>query len=244
MADYNKLLFFCKMICVRKCGMQKVKKYQILNRTFARRIGKTLSDLNKNILATELPEFSYSSEKHKNTKFKKVFLEIGFGMGAHFINQLNLNPENLYIGVEVYLNGVANILKQTKNIGCDNFMIWPNDLDLILDQLPHNSLDGIYILFPDPWHKRRYLKKRLFNVERLDKFKKKLKSGGFIAFASDIEDYFDFAVSILQKDTEFVVENKNTAIPHEGYTKTKYHLKAENEGRDVQFLKAYINQIK
>ena len=75
----------------------------------------------------------------------------------------SLNPDNLYVGVEVYLNGVANFLKLATQKDNNNFFIWPNDLDMILQDIPDRSLDGIYILFPDPWHKRRYLKKRLLN---------------------------------------------------------------------------------
>lgn len=100
-----------------------------------------------------------------------------------------------------------------------------------------------YILFPDPWHKRRYLKKRLFNQERLCLFKKKLKNKGFISFASDIEDYFDSAKSILENDNDFKILEKDFTIPHTDYIQTKYHTKAINENRTVQFISA-IYEIK
>lgn len=214
------------------------KNFNKLNRTFARRIGKSLSDLNKSVLDNDLPKVIYSPGKLKTTKYKKVFFEIGYGMGEHFINQLKSNPESLYIGAEVYLNGVANVLKKLKDYSNRNYMLWPDDLDSMLEQMPDKSLDGIYILFPDPWHKRRYLKKRLFNTERLALFKQKLKDKGFISFASDIEDYFDSAKSILENDKNFKILGNNFTVPHPGYTKTKYHTKAINENRTAQFISA------
>ena len=211
------------------------KKFNKLNRTFARRIGKKLSNLNKNLLEFALPKYIYAPEKLIGTKYKKIFLEVGFGMGEHFIHQVTSNPEYLYIGAEVYLNGVANVLKK---IEATNFMIWADDLDEILEKMPVDVLDGIYILFPDPWHKKRYLKKRLFNAERLLSFKETLKNDGFIAFASDIDDYFLEACKFLEKDSDFTVEHKDFTIPHEGYVQTKYHRKAIGEGRLAQFVEA------
>jgi len=211
------------------------KKFNKLNRTFARRIGKTLSDLNKNILETELPKHNYAPEKIIDTKYKKIFLEVGFGMGEHFVHQVQSNPDCLYIGAEVYLNGVANVFKKTD---AANFMIWPDDLDEILEQIPAGKLDGIYVLFPDPWHKRRYLKKRLFNQSRLASFKATLKQGGFIIFASDIEDYFLDACKLLKADSDFAMLRDDFAIPHEGYIQTKYHAKAIREGRVAKFIEA------
>lgn len=214
------------------------KNFNNLNRTFARRIGKTLSDLNKSLLDKDLPKVMYTNEKLGTTKYKKVFFEIGYGMGEHFVNQLKSNPDYLYIGAEVYLNGVANVLKGLKDYDGNNYLLWPDDLDEMLEKMPDKSLDGVYVLFPDPWHKRRYLKKRLFNVERVSLFKRKLKNGGFVSFASDIEDYFDLAKSILESDQEFSITNNDFLTPHPGYVQTKYHTKAVREDRVAKFISA------
>jgi len=195
-----------------------------LNRSYARRIGKSLSNLQQNLLNTELPKYLFSREKlidekrkvyscemkSNYTKFNlekskesvsrgaerilirehpriykddaanfssstSIFLEIGFGMGEHFINQAKMNPDVLFIGVEVYLNGVANVLKLAQEQNVTNFLLFPNNLDLILNDLPSNSLDRIYILFPDPWIKNKQKKKRIFNKERLKILQDKIK---------------------------------------------------------------------
>jgi len=210
-----------------------------LNKTFARRIGKRLSNHNKQLLTQILPKYEFSNKMFTSSSKQKKFLEIGFGMGEHLFHQTTLNPDNLYVGVEVYLNGVANFLKLAAQKDNNNFFIWPNDLDMILQDIPDRSLDGIYILFPDPWHKRRYLKKRLVNQDRLNIFKIKLKIGGFIVFASDIEDYFEDVKKLFLKDNQLIVNN-NFLIPHEGYIETKYHQKATKENRIARFIQARL----
>lgn len=217
-------------------------KHQDLNRTFARRIGKKLSNLKKSLLEEDLPKYEFDPIKLNQTKFEKIFLEVGFGMGEHFIHQIKTNPNNLYIGVEVYLNGVANVLKYVKEHNVDNCLIWADDFDLISKKLPVNLLDGIYILFPDPWHKKRYMKKRIFEKNRISLIKEKLKNGGFISFASDIDDYFESAKILLESDQSLNILNNNYNIPHENYIETKYHKKAITENRNPQFITAYFKK--
>lgn len=237
---------------------EKSQLHNKLNRTFARRIGKRLSDYNKTLLENLLPTHQYSKDSLPDRLNRKSFLEIGFGMGEHLSKQAMENPENLYIGVEAYLNGVANLLKLINNKTNNhwevefskkssgqpskqpNLLIWPNDLDMILNEMPEQCLDGIYILFPDPWHKRRYLKKRLVNTERLKILKSKLKFGGFIMFASDIEDYFEDVKKLFTNDQDLVIHNNEFLIPHEGYCITKYHHKALKENRIPRFIQAFL----
>lgn len=218
-----------------------IPEFNKLNRTFARRIGKRLSNQNKELLANVLPKYLFSNELFAFSGKQKKYLEIGFGMGEHLFNQIVLNPANLYIGVEVYLNGIANFLKLVAKSQNDNFLIWPNDLDMILKDIPNRSLEGIYVLFPDPWHKRRYMKKRLINKERLELLKLKLKIGGFIAFASDIEDYFENVKKLFLEDKVLNLQNTDFLTSHEGYITTKYHWKSIRENRVARFLQAILS---
>jgi len=207
-----------------------------LNRSYARRIGKSLSRLQQNLLDNELPKYLFSKEKLANEK-RKIFLEIGFGMGEHFVNQARLNPEALFIGVEVYLNGVANVLKLMQEQNIINFLLFPNNLDYILNDLPNNSLDGIYILFPDPWTKNKQKKKRIFNKDRLKILQTKLKDKGNLIFASDIESYFYEVAKLIEQNGNFQIINKDDYLkPYDNYIITKYHQKAINESRQARFL--------
>ncbi len=262
-----------------------------LNRSYARRIGKSLSGIQQNLLDNELPKYLFSKEKlignndnackikSSYTKFNleksketvsrgaeriiirehpriykdddvnfssstNIFVEIGFGMGEHFINQAKINPDALFIGVEVYLNGIANVLKLSQEQNITNFLLFPNNLDFILHDLPNNSLNGIYILFPDPWIKNRQKKKRILNKERLKILQTKLKNKGSLIFASDIENYFEEVVELIKQNGHFhITNNDNYSKPHDNYIITKYHQKAINEDITPQFLKAIFSNI-
>ena len=212
-----------------------------LNRTFGRRIGKTLSNTQKHLIDNYLEKYRFTEKKFTaNNKYQKVILEIGFGMGEHFINQILLNPNYLFLGAEVYLNGAANVIKRALGRNLENYLIWPDDIDLMIDYLPPKSLDGVYILFPDPWHKRRYMKKRLVTSQRVKIIKDKLKHSAFFSFASDIEDYFHDVKNLLEQDSDFVIIGKDFSTPHPGYVITKYHQKAVENGRTPTFIKAVI----
>lgn len=216
---------------------------QHLNRSFSRRIGKTLSKLQKDLLEQDLPNCLLSNflESENNIqlppKYESYIAEIGIGMGDHFIASASVNPSTLYIGFEPYLNGIANSLKLSKESSVKNISLWPDDMDLIFDKLPDDALSAIYILFPDPWPKSRHQKRRIVNPERLLTFTRKLKKGGKLNFASDIAEYFDYAREVVLSSGLFK-EDVSSTSPYDGYVKTKYHIKAEESGRIPQFLSA------
>ena len=216
-----------------------------LNRSFSRRIGKSLSTTQKNLLEFDLPAHLYSHDTFDTKVHEKpVILEVGLGMGEHFINQAKLNPDTIFIGAEPYLNGVANVLKLARDEQLTNFLLWPDDLDIILNDMPDNILQGIYILFPDPWPKTKQQKKRILNIERIKIFKKKLKNDSFLVFASDIDSYFEASKKLIDSDSSFKLGIQELHQPHPGYVTTKYHQKSIDAGRTARFLKYHYQKHK
>lgn len=210
---------------------------QPLNRSFARRIGKSLSTLQKDAITLLLPQFLL---KPSELNHSALVVEIGIGMGEHFISQAQANPHLTYIGFEPYLNGIANALLMAEKEKIDNIRLWPDDMDLAFSDLPDKSLEAIYILFPDPWPKNKQKKRRIVCKERLDLFIRKLKKNGILYFASDIEDYVKQTQKLLKACSQFTLQENIQNIPHEGYVQTKYHAKAEAEGRKAVFLSAFL----
>lgn len=208
--------------------MAQIKK---LNRSFSRRIGKTLSNKQKSIMEEMMDDHIIRPEE-----ITQAIAEIGIGMGEHFINQAKNNPDILHIGFEPYLNGIANALIMAKEENVSNIRLWPDDMDLIFDKLPDNCLEKIYVLFPDPWPKNSQKKRRIICKERLELFAKKLNTEGNLYFASDIEDYADQAEALLAESDYFDLLENPSNKPHPGYIQTKYHSKAITEGRRARFV--------
>lgn len=226
----------------------KQQDYQgTLNRSFARRKGKGLTLAKQQLLETILPQYLFSEEKADALiSANKVIMEIGFGMGDHLVQQMQLHPQATFLGAEVYMNGVAQFLELGVKAGVipnknesvrDNLLLWPDDVDLLFEKIPNNSIDIIYILFPDPWPKRKQNKKRLVNRQRLDIIKTKLKKGGMLIFATDIDEYFDATYELINKDSDLSFVDEDFSTPHEGYVITKYNKKALREGRSARFMR-------
>jgi tRNA (guanine-N7-)-methyltransferase len=112
-------------------------------------------------------------------------LEIGFGGGEHLAAHAAARREVGFLGAEPFLNGVSMLLQAIDRDQLTNVRIWPEDARLLLDALPDAALSRIYLLFPDPWPKRRHEKRRFLQTEMLDVFARVLRQGGELRFASD-----------------------------------------------------------
>lgn len=206
-------------------------------RSFARRVGKSMSDRKKSLLNQKLHEFLFDLKGSDSTylKYDSRCLEIGFGTGENILLQASHNPTDLYIGLEPYMNGVVSLLDNIINLDINNIRIWPDDCDMVLKNLLDASVKEIFILFPDPWPKLRQQKRRFLNDSRFCVLYSKLIVGGKLYFASDIESYSASLLEILEKYSQFLdFDIQDT--PKFIYRQTKYHRKAIKEGREVKFI--------
>ncbi|MFN3312830.1 MAG: tRNA (guanosine(46)-N7)-methyltransferase TrmB [Hyphomonas sp.] len=124
----------------------------------------------------------------------EIWLEIGFGGAEHLIAQAKRHPETGFIGCEPFVEGVAKAVIGIEDEGLENVRLWPDDVRLLLARLPDASLSRVFILFPDPWPKRRQQKRRLVQPEFLQLLRPKLRPGAAIRFATDVRSYADEAL--------------------------------------------------
>ena len=88
-------------------------------------------------------------------------------MGEHLIESALSNPKVLFVGSEVYVNGVAKVLKQILEKDIKNIRLCGMNFVYLLNILNQNSIDELKIINPDPWHKKRHFKRRLINLENI-----------------------------------------------------------------------------
>ncbi|HZN48220.1 MAG TPA: tRNA (guanosine(46)-N7)-methyltransferase TrmB, partial [Ramlibacter sp.] len=135
-------------------------------------------------------------------------LEIGFGMGEATAHIAGLMPEKNFLCCEVHTPGVGALLKRIGDLGLTNLRIVQHDAVDVLDHmLPPQSLAGVHIFFPDPWHKARHNKRRLVQPHFVAKLLPRLQSGGYIHCATDWEPYAQQMLEVLSAQHEL----KNTA---------------------------------
>lgn len=163
-------------------------------------------------------------------------LEIGFGGGEHLAHQAALNPTINYIGAEPFLNGVAKLLAEIAERKLTNLRIHYGDARPLLEALPAESFDRIYLLYPDPWPKLKQKKRRFVNATNLAHFARVLKLQGQFWFASDIADYVDWTREHVTTSNLFAVDADHTT-PLENWVQTRYEAKARREGRASAYLR-------
>jgi tRNA (guanine-N7-)-methyltransferase len=116
-------------------------------------------------------------------------LEIGFGMGDALLETARRHPENNYLGVEVYLPGIGQLLLGISESGLANVRIARGDAMEILDRLPAAALERVSLFFPDPWPKTRHYKRRLVQSPFVEKLRRVLVPGGLFHAATDWDHY-------------------------------------------------------
>lgn len=129
-------------------------------------------------------------------------LEIGFGGGEHLVAQAVANPQTGFIGIEPFLNGVAKTLTAIDAAGLENVRLARADAREVLPRFAADRLDQIFLLFPDPWHKKRHAKRRFVQQSTRDEFARLLKPGGRLRIATDVKSYADHCM------VEFVGDNR------------------------------------
>ena len=100
-------------------------------------------------------------------RLRNLWLEIGFGGGEHLAAQARAHPDIGFIGCEPFVNGVAKLLAVIDGERLQNIRLWDRDATELISRLPPASLDRIYLLYPDPWPKRRQRKRRFVSDQTL-----------------------------------------------------------------------------
>ena len=165
-----------------------IKSFVLRQGRFSKGQREAFETLGPEYLVEYKDEFINYENLFKNNN--PVIIEIGFGNGFATAAIAERNPDNNYIGIEVYKPGVGNLLKYIGEKKLRNVKIFNHDAVEIIDSMiKTDSVDGFHIFFPDPWHKKKHKKRRLINPEFTDKLVKRLKPGGYIYAVTDWEDY-------------------------------------------------------
>jgi tRNA (guanine-N7-)-methyltransferase len=202
---------------------------------YGRRKGKPLRRHHSVLMGELLPTISVDVSSPLQGTHEPRWLEIGFGGGEHLAHLGSLYPDVTLIGAEAFQNGVAKALAHIEAGGQTNIRIHYGDARALLDHLPDQSFDRIYLLYPDPWPKERQKRRRFVNAANLDHFHRLLKTDGLFLFASDISDYVDWTREHVGLHKGFM-EQGESSLPFADWTQTRYEAKAIREGRVPAYL--------
>jgi tRNA (guanine-N7-)-methyltransferase len=175
-----------------------------------------------------------------SARVAQLWLEIGFGGAEHLIWQARHNPHVGLIGCEVFADGIVKAVSAIEEQALGNVRLYPEDARDLLRWLPEASLSRVFILFPDPWPKKRHVKRRLVTRALLDLLARAMAPGAELRIATDIGDY---ARTILLAARGHPALAWQASGPQDwrerrpDWPQTRYEAKARGDGRRCYFFR-------
>lgn len=212
-------------------------------RTFGRRQGRPIKETKQQLLdelfptiSIELPEVDHVI--NPNIYFDQqapIWFEVGFGGGEHIAQLAVQHPDINFIGCEPFMNGVASLVNHIHEHDIKNIrMFRGNALDL-LKSFNSECLARFYLMFADPWPKKRHHKRRFIQPKILDSVIPKLELNAEFRLATDHESYQEWMVKHLRASTD-LNEVLYTFDKPADWPNTRYEAKAIEEGRKPLYL--------
>jgi tRNA (guanine-N7-)-methyltransferase len=154
-----------------------------------------------------------------------LHLEIGSGKGRFLLELATAHPEWNLLAVERANKYHTLVSRRAARRGLSNVRLLRTTAeDLLFRLLPPASVDALYVLFPDPWPKKRHHKRRLFNPDVTAAMVRVLRPGGRLLVKSDHPAYADVIDDVLQGTVGLRMvdpEEAFTGLPLTGF-ETKY----------------------
>ena len=205
---------------------------------YGRRKGRKLRTTMQGLLDGRLPTLRYDPAAAPVVQFSHlpddIFLEIGFGGGENLAAVAAARPDAGFIGAEPFINGVASLLRHIEDQALSNIRIWDDDVRLILAGMPEACLAGAYVLFPDPWPKRRHAARRILAPAVLDELARLIRPEGSLVLASDhpVAKSWLLRAACSQPDFRWTARRPaDWRARPQALVPTRYMKKAERESR-------------
>ena len=127
-------------------------------------------------------------------------LEIGCGHGHFLAAYAAAHPDEHCLGIDIVLDRLDRAERKVKRAGSANVGFVRAEAGLFLATLPGSfRFHHVFILFPDPWPKRRHHKNRLINPEFLTMLIPRMAPGARLYFRTDYSPYFNWSCDLLQE---------------------------------------------
>ncbi|GAB4161204.1 MAG: hypothetical protein Fur003_4620 [Candidatus Dojkabacteria bacterium] len=216
-------------------GFSFRQKIEILRRQL---LGVTINYSKFDFKTSLINSLPYPVKWQKVNNYKKLYCEIGTGHGETLAHLASSHPDSLYIGFEItaeYTRKTRNKIKTVPNAFAYKAEAY-REIPYLFEK---ESLDGIYVLFPDPWHKKKHHKRRPLTAKWFTKVHSRLKPGGTIFFATDWEEYFAFVLEQAQKTSDHYSLELGVYTPEAFDLVPTYYYKKWQKvgGRKFQFIK-------
>jgi tRNA (guanine-N7-)-methyltransferase len=165
-----------------------------------------------------------------------LVVEIGSGRGEALVAAAEQQPDHDFLGLEVYVPGVAQTLVTMRHQGVTNLRLAVvNATEALATMLAPASVRELWTWFPDPWHKKRHHKRRLVTVPFTALVARVLEPGGTWRFATDWDDYAEVVTEVIAASPHV----DGGPVPrYDGRVLTRFERKGVAAGRRIHDLAA------
>lgn len=213
---------------------------------YGRRRGQPLSARRRDLLETLYPRLAIDPDGPPPARAadlfghapRAVWLEIGFGGGEHLLHQARRHPDVGLVGCEPFENGMAKALSGIAEEGLSNVRLFLGDARRVVDWLPDAGLERVFLLYPDPWPKKRHRKRRFVSQPALDRLARAMAPGAELRFATDIADYAAWTEDHVARHPAFARADPDAdpTVPWDDWIPTRYEEKAVRAGRTPRYF--------
>jgi tRNA (guanine-N7-)-methyltransferase len=214
---------------------------------YGRRFGHKLRPNRQHLIDTLLPRLAIGLPSHGMLDPAGLFahapkdltLEIGFGGGEHLSAMAAAAPEAGFIGCEPFVNGIASLLADVDADNLQNIRVFSEDARQLLPHLPDACLSRIFLLFPDPWPKKRHNRRRFVQPDTLSDLARVAAPEAEFLFASDHMDYVAWTLAAVHRHPDWTWTGERAQdwrVPPLDWTPTRYEMKARAAGITPAFL--------
>ena len=131
-----------------------------------------------------------------------LHVDLGCGEGTFLFQIATQKPDINFLGVERLLGRVHSTARKAQKI--DNLRVLRMESSYVVRYLlPLGSVEQFYLLFPDPWPKRRHQRRRVFTDDFLNAIHDALEDDGKLLVATDQLDYFEQIKQLAAGRTDF-----------------------------------------
>ena len=217
-------------------------------RSYGRRRGRAPSPRQASLWQKTLPRLALDLSQPPPPRIGDLFappvadvwLEIGFGGGEHLLWQARHNPGVGIIGCEPFQDGVIKVLSAIEDERLANIRLHADDARPLLRRLREASIGRAFILFPDPWPKKRHHKRRLVSPATLGELARVMRPGAELRLATDDGDYARWMLLAVAEQRNFRWMATAAADWRErgpDWPPTRYEQKAQRAGRRCYYFR-------
>lgn len=164
-----------------------------------------------------------------------LHVDLGCGDGSFLCALARQNPNKNFLGTEKLVGRVAKVCRKAADL--ENVRVLNVESSYAVRYLlPEASVETFYLLFPDPWPKRRHHRRRIVTHNFLDFIHRALANDGLLSIATDQLDYFQQIQQRAQNHSGFVTFDSTASPARTDLPSTKFEQRFREAGEPVYRL--------